>query len=116
MLWAARFRALGLAAATMLWVNHAPALTALGACRREFYREVWMEQARFIHRLRRQSRRARKPRFVAPDLHQVAWNKNQGYEEFAGKQTGAVAAAGVLLSSTQAAAISDPDDRRGFQD
>jgi hypothetical protein len=116
MLWAARFRALGLAAATMLWVNHARALTALGACRWEFYREVWMELARFIHRLRRESRRALKPRSVAPGLTQAAWNENQGYQEFAGKQTGAVAAAGVVLSSSQAAAISDPDDRRGFQD
>jgi hypothetical protein len=53
-LWAISFRALGLAAASMLWINHAPALRALGATRAEFYREVWVELSRFIARLRRQ--------------------------------------------------------------
>jgi hypothetical protein len=51
-LWAARFRALGLMAATMLWVNHAAALRALGGTRGEFYREVWGELSRFVRRLR----------------------------------------------------------------
>src|SRR5206468_59962 len=41
--WEVRFRALGLAAATMLWVNHARALRALGGSRSEFYREVWRQ-------------------------------------------------------------------------
>jgi hypothetical protein len=50
--WGAVFRALGLAAATMLWVNHAPALRAVGGTRREFYREVWGELSRFARRLR----------------------------------------------------------------
>ena len=50
--WEMRFRALGLAAASMLWVNHGRALKALGATRAEFYREVWMELSRFIRRLR----------------------------------------------------------------
>jgi hypothetical protein len=54
-LWEGRFRMLGLAAATMLWINHAPGLKALGASRKEFYREVWMELTRFIRRLREQS-------------------------------------------------------------
>src|SRR4051812_48549039 len=53
--WAARFRALGLAAATMLWVNHAPALKALGATRAEFYGDVWRELSAFLRRLRRES-------------------------------------------------------------
>jgi hypothetical protein len=53
--WAARFRTLGLAAATMLWVNHAPALKALGATRAEFYRGVRNELSLFIRRLRRES-------------------------------------------------------------
>jgi hypothetical protein len=53
--WAIRFQALGIAAATMLWVNHAPGLRALGATRSEFYREVRRELARFILRLRRES-------------------------------------------------------------
>jgi hypothetical protein len=53
--WEIRFRTLGLAAASMLWINHARALKALGATRAEFYREVWMELSRFIRRLRQQS-------------------------------------------------------------
>jgi hypothetical protein len=46
--WAIRFRTLGLAAATMLWINHARGLRALGASRGEYYREVWSELSRFI--------------------------------------------------------------------
>jgi hypothetical protein len=53
--WEIRFRVLGLAASSMLWVNHAPALKALGATRSEFYREVWMELSRFVHHLRREA-------------------------------------------------------------
>ena len=51
-LWEARFRLLGLAAGTMLWVNHAPGLCALGARTGEFYREVWLELSRFVRALR----------------------------------------------------------------
>jgi hypothetical protein len=51
-LWQFRFRVLGLAAGTMLWVNHARALKALGATRAEFYHEVWLELSRFLARLR----------------------------------------------------------------
>jgi hypothetical protein len=50
--WVWRFRLLGLAAATMLWVNHAPALKAVGGRRAEFYREVWRELSRFVRLLR----------------------------------------------------------------
>jgi hypothetical protein len=53
-LWEMGFRVLGLAAATMLWINHAPGLRAVGACRGEFYREIWRELSRFIRRLRRE--------------------------------------------------------------
>jgi hypothetical protein len=53
--WESRFRALGFAAATMLWINHAPGVTALGATTGEFYREVWQELSRFIRRLRLES-------------------------------------------------------------
>ena len=53
--WEIGFRALGLAAATMLWVNHAPNLCALGAGRGEFYREVRRELSRFVRRLRREA-------------------------------------------------------------
>jgi hypothetical protein len=53
--WECRFRILGLAAASMLWVNHAPGLQALGASSVEFYREVWRELSRFVCCLRRDS-------------------------------------------------------------
>jgi hypothetical protein len=52
-LWELCFRMLGLAAATMLWINHAPGLIASGATTREFYREVTREMTRFIRKLRR---------------------------------------------------------------
>jgi len=51
--WAARFRMLAYGAATMLWVNHAPALCATGGSRKEFYGEVGIELEQFIGRLRR---------------------------------------------------------------
>jgi hypothetical protein len=53
--WTTRFRCLGVAAATVLWVNHAPGLKALGATRQEFYREVWRELSLFIARLGREA-------------------------------------------------------------
>jgi hypothetical protein len=52
-LWATWFGLLGLAAATMLWVNHARGLKALGATRREFYQEVRRGLSVFVARLRR---------------------------------------------------------------
>ncbi|HEV3384837.1 MAG TPA: ferritin-like domain-containing protein [Gemmata sp.] len=54
-LWEARFRLLGLGAASMLWINHAPGLCAIGATTNEFYREVWQELTRFVVRLRFES-------------------------------------------------------------
>jgi hypothetical protein len=54
--WETWFRVLGVAAASMLWANHAPALKALGATTSEFYHEVWMELSRFVHHLRREVR------------------------------------------------------------
>lgn len=66
-LWQVRFRVLGLAAATMLWLNHARALRALGASRAEFYREVWGELARFLQRLGQESSAAAAPK-PAPRL------------------------------------------------
>ena len=50
--WEACFRTLGLMAATMLWVNHAAGMRAVGATAREFYREVWSELSMFVRRLR----------------------------------------------------------------
>lgn len=54
--WELRFRLLGMAAATMLWVNHAAGLRAVGGRRAEFYRECGRELSRFVRRLRRESR------------------------------------------------------------
>jgi hypothetical protein len=51
--WGVFFRWLALGAATMLWVNHAPALCAVGGTRKEFYGEVGIEVEQFIARLRR---------------------------------------------------------------
>lgn len=50
--WEARMRLLGLGAATMLWINHAPGLRAVGATGREYYSEIWAELSRFVRRLR----------------------------------------------------------------
>jgi hypothetical protein len=54
-LWEIGFRALGLAAASMLWINHARGLRALATTGAEFYREVWFELSRFVRHLRRES-------------------------------------------------------------
>jgi hypothetical protein len=52
-LWRIRFRLLGCAAATMLWLNHGKCLKPLGATPAEFYREVRLELNRFLGRLDR---------------------------------------------------------------
>jgi hypothetical protein len=52
--WEIWFRLLGSAAATMLWINHARGMKALGAVRSEFYREVRRELSLFIRRLRKE--------------------------------------------------------------
>ncbi len=53
--WRWQFTAFGYAAATMLWINHAPGLKAIGGTRREFYRETTRQLTRFVRRLRRAS-------------------------------------------------------------
>ncbi len=53
--WSVQFRACGYAAATMLWVNHRPALVALGATTPEFYREVQTEIEHFLRALSKHS-------------------------------------------------------------
>jgi hypothetical protein len=75
--WEVGFRVLGLAAASMLWINHAPGLQAVGARGGEFYREVWQGLSRFIRRLRRDvSSAAARPREAAMSVHNprlVSW-------------------------------------------
>lgn len=51
-LWRIQFLACGYAAGTMLWVNHAPCLKALGGTRTEFYREITGQIFHFIRSLR----------------------------------------------------------------
>ena len=54
-LWKTQFWILGHAAATMLWVNHAPGLKALGGTGREYFREVRREIGRFLGRMERKT-------------------------------------------------------------
>lgn len=62
LLWRMQFLLLGYAAGTMLWINHAPGLKAIGGSRAEFYSEVTRQLIRFVRSLRRVA----KPRRVAP--------------------------------------------------
>ena len=55
LLWEICFRVLGIAAATMLWVKHAPGVIAVSGRTSEFYQEIWFELSRFIWRLRRKA-------------------------------------------------------------
>jgi hypothetical protein len=68
--WELRFRVLGLAAASMLWINHAPGLWALGASGTEFYHAVWHELSRFVRRLRRESEGAVEVEGASPSTPQ----------------------------------------------
>ncbi|HEY2082148.1 MAG TPA: hypothetical protein VGI88_05140 [Verrucomicrobiae bacterium] len=52
-LWRLQFLLCGYAAGTMLWVNHAPGLKAIGGTRAEFYREITRHITRFVRSLRR---------------------------------------------------------------
>jgi hypothetical protein len=52
-LWRAQFLVCGYAAGTMLWVNHAPGLKAIGGTRFEFYSEITRQMFQFIRSLRR---------------------------------------------------------------
>jgi hypothetical protein len=52
-LWRIQFLLCGYAAGTMLWINHAPCLKAIGGTRVEFYSEITRQMTRFIRLLRR---------------------------------------------------------------
>lgn len=60
-LWWIQFLMCGFAAGTMLWVNHAPCLKAIGGSRSEYYSEVTRQLTRFIRSLRRAAKPARIP-------------------------------------------------------
>ena len=51
-LWEGLFRLRGLAAGTVLWMNHRGALRALGGTDREFYETIWSDMGKFITGLR----------------------------------------------------------------
>ena len=53
LLWRIQFLLCGYAAGTMLWINHAPCLKAIGGSRGEFYHEISRQLTRFIRSLRR---------------------------------------------------------------
>jgi len=61
MLWRIQFLLLGYAAGTMLWINHAPCLKAIGGSRSEFYLEITRQMTRFLRSLRRAAKAARTP-------------------------------------------------------
>lgn len=52
-LWRTQFLLCGYAAGTMLWVNHAPGLKAIGGSTGEFYSEITRQLTRFVRSLRR---------------------------------------------------------------
>jgi hypothetical protein len=54
--WRIQFLLCGYAAGTMLWVNHAPGLKAIGGTRTEFYRDITRLITRFMRSLRREQK------------------------------------------------------------
>ena len=60
-LWRVQFLVLGYAAGTMLWINHAPCLKAIGGTRAEYYGEITRQLTRFIRSLRRMAKPNRVP-------------------------------------------------------
>jgi hypothetical protein len=51
LLWRTQFLLCGYAAGTMLWVNHAPGIKAIGGTTFEFYSEITRQMTRFIRSL-----------------------------------------------------------------
>jgi len=68
-LWRLQFLICGYAAGTMLWINHAPCLKAIGGTRAEFYGEITRQITRFIRSLRRAAKPSGVPAMWAkPEL------------------------------------------------
>lgn len=65
-LWEAVFRLRGIAAGTMLWINHRDALVALGGSTPEFYRAIWRGMDRFVAAVRRDRATAPAPQLEVP--------------------------------------------------
>jgi len=67
--WRIQFLLCGYAAGTMLWVNHAPCLKAIGGTRAEFYSEITRQMMRFIRSLHRAVNAPRVPaQWAKPSL------------------------------------------------
>jgi hypothetical protein len=60
-LWRAQFLICGYAAGTMLWINHAPGLKAIGGTRFEYYSEINRQIFRFIRSLNKSVKYASVP-------------------------------------------------------
>ncbi|MCW1924895.1 hypothetical protein OKA05_20195 [Luteolibacter arcticus] len=71
-LWELAFRLRGLAAGTVLWVNHRGALRAGGATDAEFYRGIWLGMDSFIRGLRGDLECARAGAAMKPCAQMVA--------------------------------------------
>ena len=71
MIWEAFFRARGLAAGTVLWLNHGPALKNYGATDREFFRGIWRGMTVFIKGLRREVKRQEAGRSIRGNSRQA---------------------------------------------
>lgn len=69
--WRIQFLLCGYAAATMLWVNHAPCLKAIGGSRAEYYSEVTRQLLRFIRTLSRSAKPVRVPALWAKPATQM---------------------------------------------
>jgi len=72
LLWEALFRLRGLAAGTMLWVNHRSALKAMGATDAEFYSGIWHGMDSFILGLREDLSRLNAGKAPKPCAEMVA--------------------------------------------
>ena len=68
-LWQGQFWLCGHAAATMLWLNHGPCLTAIGGSRAEYFQEVRWELKRFVTSLCRTDELLSRSRRSFPQQH-----------------------------------------------
>ena len=69
--WEMMFRARGLAAGTVLWINHGRALKNFGASDRDFYRGIWRGMTVFTKGLRREVKRQEKAKFTSGSSRQT---------------------------------------------
>lgn len=60
-MWEMTFRLRGLAAGTMLWINHRGAVEALGGSTAEFYRTIWRDMGEFVAGVRSDLAATRSP-------------------------------------------------------